>query len=140
MRKSLKMMGCIAVTGLMLVVACKKKTDEVADAKKNLVGVWRFTDEVVDSNRNGIKDPNEYYNLDSLDTETITFKADGTGDIEQIPLTWTMIDANRFKFSYVNSRGEPDTLDATIISSSRFDITVPPQSTDLNAWLVFKKK
>lgn len=140
MIKSLKLIGCVAASGVLLLAACKKKTDAVEDAKKNIVASWRLSDVVIDSNENNVMDAHEYENLDSVETDVVTFKADGTGDLEGIPVTWRMIDANRFNFSFVNGRGELDTLNATIKSASRFDVYLPQQAPDHNGWFVFKKK
>lgn len=85
-------------------------------------------------------DAHEYKNLYSVETDKVTFKSDGTGEIERLPVIWRMIDANRFNFSFVNGSGKLDTLNATIKSASRFDVYLPQQAPDHNAWFVFKKK
>ncbi len=139
MKNPIKLMCCIAAVAVVMFAACKKE-DPVTNAKDGLVGSWKMSDVIIDSNDNNVKDPDEHLAVGTFDTASINLKNDGTGDIDNTSLSWTMVDAGHFKISFTNGLGELDTLNANIVSATQFDLVVPPTPPDHPAWVIFKKK
>jgi hypothetical protein len=82
MRKKHSSALIIGLLCIALLAGCKKKHDK--SRSELLVGSWKITQSIIDSNKNGVIDANEYKNESDSNSIMMVFGADGSIRISKV--------------------------------------------------------